>query len=92
MVLTSREQGRLIGYNTALYYHAGWKPELAVCAELHSPAESSEQGHFSDKVNYLCSGTLSRHRQIQGSSPSTPEKESPSSCVELRKPSTHGVL
>ena len=91
MVLTSREQGRLIGYNTALYYHAGWKPELAVCAELHSPAESSEQGHFSDTASQgqppVLRDTL-RQRQADRGAPV--RKGVPH--FMLRKPPSHGGL
>ena len=48
VIASSRGKG-LIGYNTALNYHAGRKPEWDLCAELCSFAETSVQGHFSDK-------------------------------------------
>lgn len=69
MVITSRERDRLTGYDAAPNYHAGWKPELNIHAELCSLAESSEQGHFPDKANHMCSGTLSRQRQAETGKP-----------------------
>ena len=80
------EQEGLIVYSKAINYLVSLKPEWNVCTELCSLAESSGQGYFSDKASHLCSGTLSRQRQRQGS---PTELESLPYHSELRKPFGH---
>lgn len=59
-VIASSGQEGLIDYNKIPNYYAVGKPEWDMCTELCSLAESAVQGHFSNKISHLCSGTLSR--------------------------------
>jgi hypothetical protein len=74
LVIASSRQEGLNGYFIALNY-VGANPEQDLCAELYSLAESSVQGHSSDKASYLCSETLSRQRQAEAGK-SLKERES----------------
>lgn len=52
LVTATSEWEKPIGYDTAPNYHVGRKSPWDMCAELYSFAETSVQGHFSDKARH----------------------------------------